>query len=394
MDVVIAIPGSKATVSIGGPLQAIILLLALWSVFTSRMLRLKSPVVWTFILLWLIMGISMMESPDLIKAVKEWGRIGSFVFIYILAGLSFREEKDIRQFVRVSLLSTIVPVIVAAYQLATHTGLFAGAMDPYHRLMGTFGNPNGLAQFLSFPLLICLTVALDKETSGPKRLLFGGLAFLFLITVSQTYSRSAWFGMLAGALVIGFKRNKALLLVIPILILFFLAFVPLKSIRLAELETGKLKMSGRIDNWQMMLPRVLERPVLGRGLTAMSDYTESDHVRLLLETGFLGWLSFLLLLWTLYRAGSKNLTFAGQGIERNFALAFLAFFACTVTVGFAGTNIIFQYWFWVPAGVAMSRSIRKPGKTNDNDAGLVGRRSQDETRTVPETIHMRGALSQ
>ena len=307
----------------------------------------------------------MVESPDKIKAIKEWGRIGSFVFIYILAGLSFKEEKDIRQFVKVLLLSLIIPLIFAAYQLVAHTGLFAPT-DPYHRLMGTFGNPNGLAQFISFPLLICLAVAIDKGTAYAKRLFFACFGFLLLCFLLLTYSRSSWFGVLCGALAIGFRRNRSLLFVIPVLIVLFLAFVPLHTIRLGEFGTGNVSMSGRVQNWTWMVPLVKEHAILGRGLTAFSEFTESDHVRLLLETGFAGWLCFVLLILTLYRAAYKNCALAGAGIERNFALAFLAFFLCTVSVGFAGTNIMFQYNLWVPAGVALSKNIRAPGRKRVN----------------------------
>jgi len=374
MDAVITIPGSHATVAFGGPLQAIVLLAALVSVARSGKRAFRVPAVKVFLLLWLIMGISMVGSPDKIKAVKEWGRIGSFVFIYVLAAVSFKGERDTRLFVRVLLIATIVPMMVAAYQLVTNTGLFAPT-DPFHRLMGTFGNPNGLAQFLSFPLLICLTVALDEETAHGKRLFFWGLAFVFLITVFLTYSRSSWFGLVAAALVIGLKRNRRLLYAIPLLVVLLLAFVPLKSIRLGEFETGQVKMSGRVENWQTMLPRVKQRPILGRGLTAMSEFTESDHVRLLLETGIVGWLSFLWLLWALYRAASRNLA-AAQGTERNFALAFLAYFVCMVAVGFAGTNIMFQYYIWVPAGIAMSRSMRKQEKPLEQGIRLPRKQRQ------------------
>ncbi len=71
------------------------------------------PGVKAFLALWLIMGISIILAPgnaglrigwltqhmpkttDYVEAIKEWNRIGSFIFIYILAGLTLKGERNI-----------------------------------------------------------------------------------------------------------------------------------------------------------------------------------------------------------------------------------------------------------------------------------------------------------
>ena len=104
-----------------------------------------------------------------------------------------------------------------------------------------------------------------------------------------------------------------------------------------------------------MLPLVLNRPLLGHGLTSFGDSnTQSDHVRLLLETGFIGWIPFICLAILVFRAVYRNYDVAKPSIEKNFVLAYLAFFVCVIIVGFAETNAFFQYYFWIPTGIALS----------------------------------------
>lgn len=375
MGVTVAIPGSAATVALGGPLQAIILMVALFQVVRLNIKSLKAPVVLVFIVLWLVMGISMVRSPDTILAVKEWGRIGSLLFIYILAGLSFKGEKDTRQFVRVLLLSLVVPLGLAGYQAVTHTGL-SNWLESYNRVSGTYGgSPVEFALYLTFPLLLCITMAMDRKMRGEGRVFFAFCVVVLASFLFLTYTRSSWFGLMAGIMVIGLKRNKGLLVAAPLLALLVALVAPLESIRLGEFTTGALSFSGRIQGWTHMLPLVKDFPILGRGLTGFSAYTQSDHVRLLLETGFLGWIAFLCLICVLLKALLKAHRSSQSGIEKNFSLAYLAFFVCTFVISFAETNAFLQYYVWIPAGIVLSKNmqrIRRKPDTNSATEALRG----------------------
>jgi O-antigen ligase len=311
------------------------------------------------------MGISMVESPDKIRAIKEWGRIGSLVFIYVLAGLSFKGEKDVRQFVKVLLLSLIIPLGLAGYQLITNTG-YVSQLEGVHRIMGTFGNPVVFALYLTFPLLLCITMFMDRKMRYEGRFFFGFGVLLFACSLFLTYTRSSWFGLMAGIMVIGLKRSKGLLVGAALLALLVLLVVPLESIRLGEFTTGRLSFSGRIAGWKMMLPLVKDYPIFGHGLTSFGDVTtQSDHVRLLLETGFLGWIVFLCLILVLLKALLKTYRSLQPGIEKNFVLAYLAFFVCTIVISFSETNALLQYYVWIPAGIVLAKSIRGSVKIVD-----------------------------
>jgi O-antigen ligase len=301
---------------------------------------------------------------DYMQAVKEWARIGSFIFIYILAGLTIKREKDIAGFTRVLLLSMLAPLALGAYQFVFHTGFVANLLSPerYNRIMGTYGNPVEFALALTFPLLLCVTIALDRNTRPERRVFFASCAAVLASFLFFTYTRSAWFGVTAGIMVIGLKRNKSVLVAVPLLVLLVLLVAPLESLRLGEFATGRLALSGRIGSWAYLLPLVKDHPFLGHGLTNLTAATQSDHVRLLLETGFFGWIAFLCLIGALLKALRKAYVSSQPGIERNFVLACLAFVVCTIIIGFSETNAMFQYYVWVPAGIALSKSMQRPGK--------------------------------
>jgi O-antigen ligase len=399
MRITMTIPGSTATVALGGPLQTMILLAGIWMVMSSKVKLLKMPAVSVFLLLWLIMGISIIEAPgqtmglmqvgwisryipkklDYVQAIKEWNRIGSFIFIYILAGLTFKGEKDIAGFIKVLLLSMLVPLALGMYQFIFHAGFVPDTptIEHYNRIMGTYGNPVEFALSLTFPLLLCITMVLDREMRYEHRAFFACCAVVLASFLFVTYTRSAWFGIVAGIIVIGLKRNKSLIVAAPLLVLLVLLLVPLESVRLGEFSTGRLTFSGRIDNWRIMLPMVKDYPFLGRGLTGFTAFTQSDHVRLLLETGFLGWAVFLCLIWTLLKALHRAYRSSQAGIEKDFSLAYLAFFVCTLVIGFSETNAIFQHYVWIPAGIVLSKSIR--GSVKRADAAVAPQRFKDSS---------------
>ena len=349
--------GSKATIAVGGPLQAIILIGALFSVARSGIRSFKAPGVSMFLILWMIMGISIVESRDKILAIKEWGRIGSFVFIYIMAIWSFKTEKDIRLFVITLFISLIAPLSLAAYQKIYHIGFYT-YFETIRRIMGTYGNPVEFAMSLTFPLLLCATIGMDRKTPPGIRLFSALGAALLGCFLFFSYTRSAWFGVIGGLLFIGVKKSRSLLVLVPLLAVLLVGIVSLQNMRLGEFATGNLAFSGRIGYWAKMLPLIWDHPILGYGLTSRSDYTQSDHIRLLLETGFLGWVAFLCLIGVLFKTQYKAFGSSKPGIERNFIMAYLAFFLCQLVISFSETNAMFQYYVWIPAGIALSTISR------------------------------------
>ena len=232
MRMTMAIPGSAATIALGGPLQTMMLLAGMWMVVSSKVRLSKMPAVQVFTALWLVMGISIILAPgnaglrigwlskfvprttDYVSAIKEWNRIGSFIFIYILAGLTFTGEKNIARFIKVLLLSLVIPLALGIYQIVFHAGFLADvpSWEHYNRIMGTFGNPVELASYLTFPLLLCITMAMDRKMRQQRRLFFASCVVLLFFFLFLTYTRSSWFGVMAGIMVIGLKRNKGLLL--------------------------------------------------------------------------------------------------------------------------------------------------------------------------------------
>ena len=109
-----AIPGSSATIALGGPLQTIILLAGIWMAVSSKARLSKMPAVKVFLALWLVMGISIIVAPgnaglrigwltqfmprktDYVAAIKEWEQDRQLHFYLYTCGtyLIWRERHN------------------------------------------------------------------------------------------------------------------------------------------------------------------------------------------------------------------------------------------------------------------------------------------------------------
>lgn len=78
--------------------------------------------------------------------------------------------------------------------------------DPGQRVFGTFGRYDRMGAFLAFVLLLVVAFVYESDTQ-PEWKWLGWLTALGLPALLLTYSRSAWFGLILGALVIGWVRK-------------------------------------------------------------------------------------------------------------------------------------------------------------------------------------------
>ena len=219
MRMTMAIPGSAATIALGGPLQTMILLAGICMVMASKVRLLKMPAVPVFLALWLIMGISIIEAPggvvgitkmgmiaqyiprttDYVSSIKEWNRIGSFIFIYILAGLTFKGEKDIVRFVKMLFLSLPVPLAVGMYQFVARAGYVPdyATVEHYNRIMGTFG-------------LGCFPLAIAAKVPQPD-VAHNTFVTVLVETGIVGFSLATLFGILVFSTIVRMPRQERVL---------------------------------------------------------------------------------------------------------------------------------------------------------------------------------------
>jgi len=114
--------------------------------------------------------------------------------------------------------------------------------------------------------------------------------------------------------------------------------------------------------WPRAIRAFSKNPILGTGYSSITLATDNDYLRLLGETGLVGFLCFLLIIFRIFKRLFINIPFGGGGIE--------SFFIAGTIGGIAGVliNAIFidvfeaskfAIVFWIIVGIAMCSGRKK-----------------------------------
>jgi O-antigen ligase len=93
-----------------------------------------------------------------------------------------------------------------------------------------------------------------------------------------------------------------------------------------QLTVGKIRIdtstSARIRSWQSSLERWKANPIFGTGVTG-GPFMDAMYPRVLTETGTIGLVAFLTLLWSLFYVGLQAYREASDPYSRGLTLGFL-----------------------------------------------------------------------
>lgn len=280
----------------------------------------------------IILSVLWSFSPftSLIEAIKfiDLALLFFLGFVFIQQG-----KITIRQALLATVLSAIIPVLAGLTQIITGSGIMT--FDLRGRIYGTFGHPNVFAFFLlSLIFLTTQYAVFDATKLWQKRewLKIALLAILFGLLIF-TYTRAAIIGLAVFCVALGVvKYRKALGIGLALVALFYLIFYPLNNFlvhkfnyslqsntlisRLTERSDEADSFSWRLSLIQETTPIIMTRPILGfgfgtfpivweanRGARHMYDdsaESHNDYLRLLLETGAIGFIAYLMFFASLF----------------------------------------------------------------------------------------------
>ncbi len=132
------------------------------------------------------------------------------------------------------------------------------------RVIGSFGNPNGYAEYLVVALAIVASLLLTEERMwrwAAGAILAGGMVAFVL-----TYTRGSWLALLAGVLVASAIVDIRWSLAFAAAGAALLAIVPGGLARLTSIFTAKGGASVRLPLWRMALQMIELHPATGVGL--------------------------------------------------------------------------------------------------------------------------------
>jgi putative inorganic carbon (hco3(-)) transporter len=268
--------------------------------------------------------------------------------------------------------------------------------------MGQAGT-NGLAAFEA-QVAAFLLVFIGSLRSMLVRLVLIGLAALTVFCLMYSFSRGGYAAFIAGCLFLVLVRHKKLLVVPVVFLLFWTSLVP-PAVRMRVEMTygdadGSLDDSSetRLALWSDALAVLKNSPVLGTGfytyafmsrMKAGAGHTYADthnyYVKTLLETGIVGLMLFLFLLWRVFKAGFSLYRKAGD----DRLLAALGLGLAVWTVSSAVANMFGDRWtflqvngyMWVLAGLACRGHRLLEAEAEAETADLVPA-GQDEVEAL------------
>lgn len=272
-------------------------------------------------------GLSIFNSGEYIKnsfnawGLKWLGKILLFYFSYFI----FR-KKNPKILLKFLILSTFLVSINGIFQQINGTGFIRGyslikvPCYNFSAMCSTFNHYNGLASFLVIMFFINFGICLEKINNSKKTgISFSDILYylnIILITycISMTYSRGGWISLLIGFLIMIAiiscmnKNSRPLILSSVFLILFIVALFFASPLRERLLFIFKGGDASRLGTWKTALTMFKESPLLGKGIgTYMNylprytdvrsyQYAHNSYLQLLVETGILGLIAFLLIL--------------------------------------------------------------------------------------------------
>ncbi|HVX44263.1 MAG TPA: lipid II flippase MurJ [Mycobacteriales bacterium] len=329
-----------------------------------------------------LIGIATSEHPA--ASAVEWLRLASAAPMLLIVERIARDRASSARVLGACFVSILVPVVVAAGQIATGRGFFVAS--GFDRVRGTFLHSNPFAIFLV--LLLVMAAAVLPIVSGRWRIAAIGVLALGAPALLETYTRTGWIGAVVGIVVVGWFGARKLLGALIALMIVVVIAVPSVTNRFSDLGSGEQdngttsnSLSWRFQYWTEALDLSEESPISGDGLKAVAETTttakqpHNDYVRAYVELGVAGLFAYLFMLTQLIRTGwwAAVLTRGRHDLDRAIGLGFLG-----VSVAFAlmslTSNLISQVvllWYLMALAGLATGVVTRAGRPEPATRELV-----------------------
>lgn len=277
-----------------------------------------TPLGWAFIGFFVLFLPSFVTSVD--RGVSQAALFGlaSVMLIYLAIEQKLQEDrKFLYRLLAATGIGLVVPIVVGFVQF-----FFTGTLDPggsgLVRIDGSFAHPNTFATYLSFVILI--SISLIPVMTVERKLLAFTVSGIGMFLLVATFARGAWASFLIGTLVLAARINKKAVFGIIGGAALVGVGVPGVRGRIENLfattgANGGVKtddsLAWRLGYWERIAPFFNRNPVTGLGIDATKTQTpegkdpHNSFLQAFLEGGIIGGVGFLLLLAVAAYAGRK-----------------------------------------------------------------------------------------
>ena len=275
----------------------------------------KTPLFYSISIFLSLSFLSIFYSSDYLLSLKEFIRLSSIFWLYFLTYQLIRNKKDWSLLLKTILLSYCLPAIFAFFQFLFHKGL-SDDFGGFDRIYGTFAHPNPFAFYTFFILGLLLSLELSKYYSKSNIFRFNWVFIVFLtITLFFTYTRSAIVCLLIFILFFGIFKYRKLLFFSGLALAFAYLLSNIFQERIWELISldpyGSIVWRFRL--WKDMLVISLWQPWFGYGIGTFTQLVEyyrgfswgsleahNDYLKIFVENGILGLISYFSIIVSLF----------------------------------------------------------------------------------------------
>lgn len=326
----------------------------------------------SYLALWntsLRFGLSMPVSFDN-EVLRYWKNFAMMVLLYFAAFHGLRTERQVR-----TLVFIVAGVLLFMAWREVLNFAAGGSFSYGSRANGPFWmlgmNANHFGAFVAHFSIFALGVSAVDDAKGRKRLML--LAFIAsLYPLFFSYSRGAYVAVLAGLLVLGLVRQRGLLLVVGVVMLFWDSILPdsvVDRIQMTDSDNGELEESAalRLVMWDLAKHLFGEHPVFGIGFAGFSYASEglplhnvhNYFLQVACEEGVVGLALMAMLFWKAVSGGWELYREGSTPFLRGVGLGFIACtFAVVVTNLFGDrfSELELGGYFWLLLG-AVHRAL-------------------------------------
>lgn len=364
----------------GYPLSSNMVTILLVCVLLGAMLHGKKPPASKLYLTWLVFGVYLYLSMWVGTAMgiapaplwindlnfQAWKDYMVLPLLFLAAGMVIEERKHLRTVVIITACSLLLVDRSALLESLTHSW---AVFDESKRTSGPLAyGPNQLAAFLAqFGMFFWAFAHILKRTKA--KLLMYGLVGLTMVTTMYAFSRAAYIAVIVSVAVLAVLKDRKLLVVLGVFLFTWQAVMPAavtERVSMTHDENGKLDESAqeRVDLWKQSQEIFLSSPVLGAGFGSFQygehranlKDTHNYFVKVLVETGVVGFLFFVVMLFQMMSAAFRLFWNAKDPLYEALGLGFfLAMVSCVVANCFGDrwTYLEINGLLWVLMGAVL-----------------------------------------
>ena len=306
-----------------------------------------------------------------------------YFILFFMVVNHIRDTRQVERFVFCLLLTCFITCILGMLQIPAGGRVSA----PFE---GQQGEPNTFGGYLLFIGAIAAGMLSQAQKTKTKHILVA-ILIAILPPFLFTLSRSSYLGFVPALLVIGYKMEKRVIVVGLLLVMLALSplFLPLQvknrilyTFRQPEhtqqMTIGDVRIdtstSARIRSWKGVLTDWTAHPLLGFGVTGYR-FVDAQIPKVLAETGLIGLLAFMYLLYAIGKMAVVNLRDLKNPLFRGINIGFIAGFTGLLfhAIG-ANTFIIVRimepFWFFVGIVAVMPALDRQADLASSPADGL------------------------